>query len=206
MGILLEADYKAVVRGQESIIGRLRRAFSPTTQTGSANPLERKAGEDLGPQEPDRPLTYESINRDSAIALAREAVDQKIGTLVYISAAAGAPILPARYITTKRDAESTIASSFPGLRSIFVRPGFLYDRSRSFTLPIAALGAVGATVNHLVGGRLTWLMGAAGTKPLQADVVGEAVVEALDHPSLHGPVDVAQMEELANRAWRRTML
>ena len=205
MGILLEADYKSVLQGKESLIGGLRRAFSPT-KTGSANPLERRAGEDLHSQEPDGQLTYELINRDSAITLAQEAVDQKVGTFVYISAAAGAPILPARYITTKRDAESTIASSFPGLRSIFVRPSFLYDRSRSLTLPIAALGAVGATVNYLIGGRLTWFMGAAVTKPLQADVVGEAVVEALDHPSLHGPVEIAQIEELADRAWRRTML
>jgi uncharacterized protein YbjT (DUF2867 family) len=205
MGILLEADYKGVLQGKESLFSGLQRAFS-SSKAGSQNPLERKPGEDLRSQERDGQLTYELINRDSAITLAQEAADENVPTLVYISAAAGAPILPARYITTKRDAESTIASSLPSLRSIFMRPGFLYDSSRSFTLPIAAMGAVGAMVNSMTGGRLTWLMGAGGTKPLKADVVGEAVVEALENENVKGPVETQEIEELANKAWRRGML
>lgn len=87
-----------------------------------------------------------------------------------------------------------------------MRPGFLYDSSRSFTLPIAAMGAVGAMVNSMTGGRLTWLMGAGGTKPLKADLVGEAVVEVLEDETVRGPVETPQIEDLANRAWRRGML
>lgn len=87
-----------------------------------------------------------------------------------------------------------------------MRPGFLYDTSRSFTVPIAFLGFLGATANSLIGGRLTWLIGAGGTKPLKADTVGEAVVEALEDANIEGPVETAQIEELANRAWRRGML
>lgn len=64
MGILLEADYKAVLQGRESIISGLRRAFS-TSKGGSQNPLERKPGEDLRPQEKDGQFTYELMNRDS---------------------------------------------------------------------------------------------------------------------------------------------
>ena len=141
-----------------------------------------------------------------AITLAQEAARQNVPTFVYISASAGAPILPGRYISTKREAESTIVSSLPQLRSIFIRPGFLYDNSRSWTLPIAAMGALGATANAFTGGRLTWLIGAGGTKPLRADLVSEAVVEALEDPNVKGPVEVNQIEELASRAWRRGML
>ena len=141
-----------------------------------------------------------------AIALAREAAAQKVSTFAYISAAAGAPILPKRYITTKREAESTIASQFPSMRSIFIRPSFLYDSSRSFTMPIAALGGVASTVNSFLGGRLTWLMGAGVIKPLKADVVGEAVVEALAEPDLSGPIEVPDIENLATKAWRGNML
>ena len=141
-----------------------------------------------------------------AITLAQEAAQEKVPTFVFISAAAGAPILPARYLTTKREAESTIASSMPTLRSIFIRPGLLYDSSRSFTLPIAALGTVGASMNSMVGGRLSWLMGAAVSKPLKADVVGEAVVEAIEDESVAGPVETDQIENLASSAWRRGML
>ena len=68
MGILLEADYKGVVTGKESIWRGLSRAFSASKQ-GSQNPLERKEGEALRPQETDGQLTYELMNRDSGTQL-----------------------------------------------------------------------------------------------------------------------------------------
>jgi len=142
----------------------------------------------------------------SAIVLAREASTRDVPAFVYVSAAAGAPILPARYINTKRAAESTISSAFPRLRSIFIRPGFLYDSSRSFTMPMAAITGMGALANSLVGGRLTWAMGAGGTKPLKADTVAEAIVESVEDESIKGMVEVKQIEELAGKAWRRGML
>ena len=115
-------------------------------------------------------------------------------------------MLPTRYITTKREAESTIASSLPKLRSIFIRPGFLYDSSRSFTMPIAFAGSAGNMVNSLVGGRLTSLFGAAVEKPLKADIVAEAVVEAIEDQTVKGVVDTVKIEDLAQRQWRRDML
>lgn len=205
MGILLEADYKGVLTGKESPWAGLSRAFS-ATKGGSQNPLTRKEGEALEPQERDGQLTYELMNRDSAITLAQEANHHSIPSFVFISAAAGTPILPKRYITTKRDAESTIASSLPKLRSIFIRPGFLYDLSRKFTLPIAFAGSAGNMVNSALGGRLTWLAGAAVEKPLKADLVAEAVVEAIEDGDVKGVVVTEKIEELANRAWRRAML
>ena len=143
---------------------------------------------------------------DAAILLARESAASNIQTFAYISAAAGAPILPRRYITTKRAAESTISSAFPTLRSLFFRPGMLYDSSRSVTLGLAAVTGAGALANSLVGGRLTWLMGADGTKPLKADVVAEAVVEGIGEETIQGIVEVPGIEELATKAWRRGML
>ena len=142
----------------------------------------------------------------TAITLASTTSSLSIPTFVYISAAAGTPILPTRYITTKRDAESTISSSFPTLRSIFIRPGFLYDNSRAFTMPIAFAGAAGHMANSLVGGRLTGLFGAAVEKPLKADAVAEAVVEAIDDGAVSGVVDTSRIEDLAGRGWRREML
>lgn len=142
----------------------------------------------------------------TAIVLAREASSKKVPTFIYISAAAGAPVLPQRYIITKRAAESTIGSSFPSMRSIFIRPGMLYDSSRSITMGLAAITGMGAMANSLVGGRLTWLMGAGGTKPLKADIVAEAVVESVTEEDIKGPVEVPAIEALANKAWRRGML
>jgi hypothetical protein len=61
-------------------------------------------------------------------------------------------------------------------------------------------------INSAVGGRLTWLMGAGGIKPLKADLVGEAVVEALEDEDVKGAVEVPEIERLGNRAWRKNML
>lgn len=206
MGILLEADYKGVLSGKESIFSGLSRAFSPAKLGSAGNPLAREPGAELGKGEKGGQLTYELMNRDSAIALAQESQREGVSTFVYISAAAGAPMLPARYITTKREAESTIASELVKLRSIFVRPGFLYDNSRKFTLPIAASGMVGSTVNGMIGGRLTDLLGAAVEKPLKADVVADAVVEAIAEEDTKGVVGTKEIEALAAKAWRQTML
>ncbi|KAI0408550.1 NAD(P)-binding protein [Xylaria palmicola] len=206
LGILLEADYKGVLRGQESPIAGLRKAFTSAPQPG--NPLARGVGqsdEEIRPPETREQLTYENMNRDSAIMLAKEAAGARASAFVYVSAAGGAPVLPARYISTKREAESTIASEFPGMRNIFVRPPFLYDSSRPITMPMAAMTGLGAAFNGVTGGIFGNLMGAAGVKPLQVDVVAEAIVQALGNETVKGPVEVPQIEELANKAWRTTM-
>ena len=205
MGILLEADYKGVIQGKEPIVKGLQRAFS-STKLGSENPLEKGVGEDVSPQEKDGQVTYELMNRDSAILLAKEAEAKGTKTFAYISAAAGAPILPARYITTKRAAESTIEQHFPKMRSLFFRPGMLYDSSRTITMPLAAMTGAGWIANSLVGGRLTWLMGAGGTKPLKADIVAQAVVEGIEQDSVKGAIEVSRIEDLATKAWRKGML
>lgn len=216
MGILLEADYKGVVQGRESPIAGLRKAFDSTK--GSPNPLERDGGSgstsNYKPPENEKQLTYENMNRDSAVLVARAAEEGMGGAaatasgpaFLYVSAAGGAPVLPRRYIDTKREAESLIASGFPRMRGIFLRPPFLYDSSRPFTIPMAAMTGVGAVFNGLTRGVFDALMGAAGAKPLKVDVVAQAAVEALSDEGVRGPVEVPEIEELANKGWRKDML
>lgn len=207
MGILLEADYKGVVSGQESPISGLRRAFSPEKGRNSRNPLERDNDSSNYPQAPNPDqLTYEMMNRDSALLLAREANNHSASAFLYVSAAGGAPVLPTRYITTKREAESLIASQFPKMRGIFVRAPFMYDSSRMFTIPMAAMTGVGALFNGATRGILGGFLGAAGTKPLKVDVVARAAVEALEEEGTRGPVEVPELEDLAEKAWRKGML
>ncbi|RMD43388.1 hypothetical protein DV735_g1705, partial [Chaetothyriales sp. CBS 134920] len=202
MGILLEVDYKGLISGKDSPLSVLQRAFSaPASKTPGASASASASGGDKPVQ-----ITYELMNRDSAIALASAAQDAAVGCFVYISAAAGAPLLPSRYITTKRAAESTIANNFQQLRSIFFRPGFMYDSSRGITLPIAASGAVASTVNELLGGKLSGVFGTAVEKPLKADVVADAVTEAIATDETKGVVDIQAIQALAAKAWRRTML
>lgn len=208
MGILLEADYKGVISGQESPISGLRKAFapSPPQHSQNPNPLERDSDDKYPtPQNPNQ-LTYEMMNRDSALFLAREANRHQASAFLYVSAAGGAPVLPARYINTKREAESLIASEFPRMRGIFVRAPFLYDSSRMFTVPMAAMTGVGALFNGVTRGMFGGFLGAAGAKPLKVDVVARAAVEALEEEGTRGPIEVPELESLAEKAWRKEML
>lgn len=203
MGILLEADYKAVVSGRESPIASLQRAFSPRH---TPNPLEPESTLTSNPPTSPSQLTYENMNRDSAILLAKESSKLKVPTFGYISAAAGAPILPSRYITTKREAEDIISREFPEMRTIFFRPAFMYDSSRAFTVPLAAATTASSVAAKFMPGFVRDFMGSAALKPLQADMVAEAVVEGLSEEGVRGAVEVADLEELATKGWRKGML
>ncbi|KAM4054640.1 NAD dependent epimerase/dehydratase family protein [Hirsutella rhossiliensis] len=205
MGILLEADYKGLVSGKESPVTGLRKMFASSTGRG-VNPLDKKTGEDIKPSDPRQQFSYEVMNRDSAVALAKHAAEERINAFCYISACGGAPIMPPRYISTKREAESAIATNFPQMRAIFFRPPFMYDASRKVTMGMAAMVGAGTIFNNLTGKYLNDFMGAAGTKPLKVEQVAEAVVEALSDETVQGPVEVAQIEDLATKAWRKTML
>ncbi|GAB0131791.1 hypothetical protein EsDP_00000250 [Epichloe bromicola] len=205
MGILLEADYKGIVSGKESPITGLQKMFSAVRERGT-NPLDKQSGDDIKPADPTDQFSYEVMNRDSAVALAKHAAEEKAGAFCYISACGGAPIMPPRYITTKRQAEIAIQNNFPEMRAVFARPPFMYDSSRKLTMGMAALTGAGAVFTKLTGNYLKEFMGAAGTKPLQVDVVAEAVVEALSDETVAGPVEVPQIEELANKGWRSSML
>ncbi|KAK4239783.1 isoflavone reductase IRL [Achaetomium macrosporum] len=209
LGILLEADYKGVISGRESPIPGLAKAFRASSSS-SPNPLERvrEGAKEPGVEPPTSPaqLTYEMMNRDSAILLAKEAAREGVKAFGYVSAAGGAPVLPARYITTKREAEAVVAREFPEMRGVFFRAPFMYDPSRKITIPMAAMTMAGSTFNRLTGGVLSGFLGAAGSKPLKADAVADAVIEALADEKVKGPVEVPQLEELADRAWRKTML
>lgn len=73
-------------------------------------------------------------------------------------------------------------------------------------MPMAGLSFISSMANSLVGGIFSGPLGAAVAKPLKADLVAEAVVEALADEHISGPIEIAEIEELARRQWRRDML
>ncbi|ERS99351.1 hypothetical protein HMPREF1624_04550 [Sporothrix schenckii ATCC 58251] len=200
LGILLEADYKGILSGQESPITGIKMVLGGAASPPS-DPSKAKDG-----------MTYERMNRDSAVLAAQAAAEGGVEAFAYISASGAAPGLPSRYLSTKREAERQLEAasrdpSHPLGRPIFVRAPFLYDAgARPLTVPLAALAGAGTVVNKFTGGALTKLLGTMGTKPLKADDVAEAVVEALSDESVGGALEVAQLVELANRGWRKGML
>ncbi|KAF3906345.1 hypothetical protein ABW20_dc0103973 [Dactylellina cionopaga] len=207
MGLLLEADYKGALSGKENPISGLRKAFqsSGTAWPKSANPLDKVPSDDSASGsnggDVNRQLTYERLNRDSALIAAKQFVESssaELKTFVYLSAAAGFPILPQRYISTKREAEDLL-SQVPDFRSIFFRPGFMYSSERPITVPLSYLMRVSSTMNSLTGSIFSGLMGAAGSAPLDVEKVGRAIVQAIDDESIKGAVEVPMIETLSSR-------
>ena len=205
LGILLEADYKGVVSGKESPLAGLQKVFAQERDRG-VNPLEKAEGEDIAPPNPNDQFSYEVMNRDSAITLAKHANAEDVKAFCYISAAGGAPVLPQRYISTKRQAENTITTEFPKMRGVFPRPPMLYDNSRPITLGMAAMVGAGSIFNNATGKLFGTMLGAAGIKPLKVETVAEAVVQALSDESVRGPIEVPDIETLATKGWRASML
>ncbi|CAD6929223.1 unnamed protein product [Tilletia controversa] len=119
IGILLESDYKGgrsrtAGGAQESGAGGgLLQGLLKGWGFGSGNPLNESAGK----------LSYEVMNRDSALSVARAFIESRTGTcpltstptstsapFVYISAEdIFRPIVSERYIKTKREAEYELA-------------------------------------------------------------------------------------------------
>ncbi|KAF3483623.1 mitochondrial protein [Arthroderma uncinatum] len=190
MGILLEADYKGILQGKESPITGLQKVVGSFAGVTGSNKGQ---------------MTYRMMNTESAISLAKKTSEENISTFVYISASSGAPVIPQGYIASKREAESSILSMFPELRSIFVRPTFMYDSSRKLSLPIALGGMIASEINLLTGGKLS-VLGSMAEKPLKVSVVGEAVVESIDDGEVNGVVSPRKIEDLATKGWRKTML
>lgn len=86
------------------------------------------------PMEKELQTTYEAIQRDSAVILADTFMQETTEdpTFVYISAEMKPPLVPERYLTTKREAEFELRCK-KGLRSILVRPGIMYDEAEPLT-------------------------------------------------------------------------
>ncbi|EIW85140.1 NAD(P)-binding protein [Coniophora puteana RWD-64-598 SS2] len=104
---------------------------------------------------------YETINRDTALMVCKTFLESEGPSLarspafVYVSAEdVFRPIVPARYIETKREAEQGIqalVAKSPSLRSIYIRPSLIYHpHYRPLTSPLAALLDFSANVHAAV--------------------------------------------------------
>lgn len=123
VGILLEGKYKGA---DGSVAGALQGLLRGWGIGGARNPLQSDA-------DADNPLTYERMNRDTAIAVAQTfAEEQQSETqaqkpFVFLSAAdILRPIVSARYCSNKREAETVIdriAHQNGHIRPVFLRPG-----------------------------------------------------------------------------------
>ncbi|BFZ60334.1 hypothetical protein YB2330_001370 [Saitoella coloradoensis] len=204
VGILFESDYKGYVNGQKGLLCGLKDAVSYFA--GSASPLSRgNPSAARTPSPAQQAPTYELLHRDAALAAAKAASEHTdVKTFVYISAAECFPTVPARYITTKREAEVELAK-ITSFRSVYLRPGFMFDTSRKISMPLAGVFTAVSSLNQLAKGALPFV-GGAGVKPLEVADVAEAAVQAIEDEDVKGAVDVAGIERLHEKSWRGQLL
>ncbi|KAG8831666.1 hypothetical protein FRC18_006214 [Serendipita sp. 400] len=205
-----------VVEGTKSVVNGLL----------GDNPLERGG-----------PGSYENMNRESAITVCKAFISGNSATssstsqsrpgntFVYVSAEdVFRPAIPARYITTKREAERMIqelcSQSTPPIRSVMVRPSFIYHpHFRPISSPIAALIAAAGGIHQALGGfsplsvltnltrsqrhegnaldnPIASMNRALTIPPIHVDHVGEAICAAIEDESANGPLDVWAMRRL----------
>ncbi|KAK3843778.1 MAG: hypothetical protein J3R72DRAFT_439946 [Linnemannia gamsii] len=187
VGLLLEDDYKEILHSQN--FDEL--AKSVQTAIRGQNPLDTRKTPKTG-------LTYEKINRDTAITVANEAAKEGIESFAFVSAAFAPPMVPNRYITTKREAETALLTHPAGFRPIIFRPGFLSTPDRPFTLPLAGLLQVSSAIlGDSIRGTIPFAQ-AASTPPLEMETLARAIVNSLENPGVRGIVDVEGIAELAN--------
>ncbi|KAF4576786.1 hypothetical protein EYR36_004766 [Pleurotus pulmonarius] len=209
LGTLLEdGEYKAALR--QGDVFKLFGSFLNGAMVGGANPLKR-------PQGAQGTGRYEALNRDSALRVCEAFVANAPRAsgpprpFVYISAEdIFRPIIPAKYIETKREAERGLELLLPreSYRGVYVRPSLVYHAHyRPLTSPAAVLFDLSANLHakaplafptpsrvlrHLASAfpsssaSLQSIANAMIIPPIHVDHVAAATCIALDQPDVHG--------------------
>ncbi|KAF9925675.1 hypothetical protein FBU30_004599 [Linnemannia zychae] len=194
VGLLLEDNYKEILHSQN--FDELSKSVK-STMLGK-NPLDTKSP-------PKNGLTYEKVNRDTAITVANEAAKEGVESFAFVSAAFAPPMVPNRYLTTKREAESALLTHPAGFRSIIFRPGFMSTPDRPITVPLAGLLQVSSAIlGNSVKGTIPFAQ-ALSTPPLEMETLARAIVNSLENPDVKGIIDVEGIAELANNPHTKTV-
>ncbi|KAI9020111.1 hypothetical protein CLU79DRAFT_233545 [Phycomyces nitens] len=155
--------------------------------------------------------TFERLNRDSAISVARAMARRYDGKdrkcLVFISAANTLPnyVLNRRYYTSKREAEAALLGGEfnDKLRVVVLRPGLIFSyHQRQLILPFALGLIVGASVLKPLSSHLPAQALYLSDRPLLDDDVAKAIFESVENKSVEGVYDIDRIRQLA-KAWER---
>ncbi|KAI8324009.1 NAD(P)-binding protein [Martensiomyces pterosporus] len=146
--------------------------------------------------------TYERANRDTALSVARVArLTDGLDAFAYISASDVVPFLDPRYISTKREAEAALLEHRDQLRSIILRPGFMFSSSRPVTLPVAAGVEVFRALfnNTPVGCALKNTPLAKAANPaIRRQTVADAVMNSIENPRISGVLEIGDIVRIGS--------
>lgn len=188
VGILFEnTSYKKALNLDLTDLVKIARSMK------GANPMERTPKN-----------TYAAIQRDSALQLAdtylEVAKPDLAPTFVYISADSSPPlIIPSGYLSTKREAEYQLSRKHD-LRTIFMRPAFMYDPSETLSFRNVLGGIVNVQTALLEKTHAIKLIPFGFDKLFRPAVTTEEVANALyskvSQPEFSGIVDLDQIRGL----------
>lgn len=181
VGILLEnQNYKTAINSNSSVLSDFVNFIKPS------NPLTKT---------PEH--SYTAINRDSALLLCEtfiENTESKDPTFVYISADKGFPGLPSGYITSKREAELELA--LLKVRSIFARPGFMFDEESQSDNIRSMIHKFVDTVDwgnkSLLGGRIS-VLNEFVRPTISTQRVANAIIRKVEDPHFSGILGLDEM-------------
>ncbi|THH08659.1 hypothetical protein EW146_g8920, partial [Bondarzewia mesenterica] len=197
IGTLLEdTEYKAVLRFRN--LGGAIRSFRRSSSGVGRNPLEKDKTKG----------SYEILNRDAALRVAQAFVESEATTelpgprpFVYLSAEdIFRPMIPARYIETKRQAENEIellVVDRPAYRGVYIRPSLVYHpHVRPYTSPVAAFLDLSSVIHFKLPPGLpspssilrslspAFPTGTSPSSPIQSSPL-DSVANALTLPPIH---------------------
>ncbi|GEQ69972.1 hypothetical protein JCM33374_g3648 [Metschnikowia sp. JCM 33374] len=190
VGILFEnSDYKTSINSNFNFLNDIQKLANSLK---GSNPMARNATN-----------TYASIQRDSAVILADTYLDvnktddaiSKLPSFVYISADAKPPIVPEAYLTTKREAEFELSCK-KNLRSIFMRPNFMYDANEPISNNRRILSQIidlGYTAKNLVFSDKIAALNSLVRPPVSTEKVALKVFEKLQDENFQGVVGLEEI-------------
>ncbi|CAN3355751.1 MIOREX complex component 2 [Diutina catenulata] len=193
IGMLFEnPEYKQVANSNLGFVSDVQSVLNWVTRKG-ANPMEKNYYH-----------TYEAVQRDSAGLLADAVVEanpESTPNFVYVSADSQIPMVPDRYLLTKREAEFELANK-PHLGAIILRPGFMYERhvagkaptNRDIVKSILNLGY--AAKQCIVGDNVSYVNDLV-RPPISTETVAQVMYDKIEDSAFPG--GTVTLEEMVRK-------
>lgn len=184
VGILFEnMDYKTTLNLNFNFLNDMQKLAN---MAKGPNPMARDAS-----------TSYEAVQRDLAVMLADAFLEEggSDPAFVYISADEKPPVIPDGYIITKREAEFELSCK-KGLRSIFMRPSFMYDASEPVSnnrVLLSKLVGLGYNMKEAVFSDKVGILNKLMRPPASTEQVAVAMYNRLEDPSFSGVVSVEEI-------------
>ena len=135
-------------------------------------------------EHPDKGVTFERINGDTAIVAAEEAERAGVGAFVFVSASTTPPTVDRAYLEQKRRAEAEIVKK--NLRPVILRPSLVYGPRRP--------------LSNVVGKAVEFAQKIPGVpkedSPMSVETLASAAVSAAEKREVSGILDIEAIESL----------